>query len=240
MFDLEREDCSPFALGISLLRQPSDLNHLPAARFDQKSGLGATAVKKYPIFLLTLLFIASTATFAQDLTAKIQSMQTAYSGSGNIIAIEGDSIVISPKMPSPICGLLMTRDGKTDWAYYTFPLASITVPLSAVDESLIVDNPVFTDPNVAKNYKPGDVGDSTMVVITGMPGKQFHTLIYDRNKFRQLGPGPHSGPEYGQAPDDTVAFGLTFSDPQAAHTFELALKEAVMLAKQKQGTQASR
>lgn len=167
-------------------------------------------------------------------------MKVAYSSSGSIIALDGDSIVITPKMPSPICGLLMNRDGKTNWAYYTFPLASITVPLSAVDESQIADNRVFTDPNVADHYKPGDVGDATMVVISGMPGKQFHTLIYDREKFAQLGPGPHSSREYGQAPDDTIAFGLTFSDAQAAQSFEIALKEAVTLAKQKLMAQVSR
>ncbi len=240
MSDLEREDCSTFALAISLLHQPSDLRHLSGTRLGQESGLRALVVKKYPIFLLTLLFIVSTASFAQDISTKIQSMQLAYSSSGSIIAVDGESIVISPKMPSPICGMLMTRDGKTDWAYYTFPLASITVPLSAVDESQIVDNRVFTDPDVAQHYKPGDVGETTMVVIAGMPGKQFHTLIYDREKFSQLGPGPHSSREYGQAPDDTVAFGLTFSDPHAAQTFELALKEAVILAKQKQSAQARR
>ena len=239
MSDLEREDCSPFALDFSLSHLPSDLNHLSGARFGQKSGLRAPFVKKFPSLFLTLL-IVSTASSAQNITTKIQSMQNAYSGSGTIIAVEGDSIVISPKMPSPICGMLMTRDGKTDWAYYTFPLASITVPLSSVDENQIVDNRVFTDPNVAEHYKPGDVGETTMVVIAGMPGKQFHTLIYDRDKFSQLGPGPHSSREYGQAPDDTVAFGLVFSDPKAAQTFELALKEAVVLAKQKQSAQARR
>jgi hypothetical protein len=197
-------------------------------------------VKKYSIFLLPLLFIVSTAGFAQNISAKVQSMKVAYSGSGSIVALDGDSIVISPKMPSPICGLLMNRDGKTGWSFYSFPLASITVPLSVVDETMIVDNRVFTDPNVADHYKPGQVGETTMVVISGMPGKQFHTLIYDRDKFAQLGPGPHSSRDYGQAPDDTVAFGLTFSDPEAAHTFELALKEAVVLAKQKLAAQASR
>jgi hypothetical protein len=194
----------------------------------------------YSIFLLSLLFIASNTSFGQNLPAKIQSMKAAYTSSGSIVALDGDSIVISPKMPSPICGLLMNRDGKTGWAYYTFPLASITVPLSAVDENLIVDNRVFTDPNVADHYKPGDVGETTMVVISGMPGKQFHTLIYDRDKFSQLGPGPHSSREYGQAPDDTVAFGLTFSDPESARAFEAALKDAVLMAKQKLATQASR
>jgi hypothetical protein len=240
MSDLEREDCSPFALGISLSHLPSDLHHLPGARFGQKSGLRAPALKKYSIYLLPLLFVAATASFAQNITSKIQSMQLAYSDSGSIIAVDGDSIVITPKMPSPICGMLMDRDGKTGWAYYTFPLASITVPLSAVDENQIVDNRVFTDPNVAEHYKPGQVGEATMVVIAGMPGKQFHTLIYDREKFTQLGPGPHSSREYGQAPDDTVAFGLVFSDAKAAQTFELALKEAVLLAKQKQSAQARR
>jgi hypothetical protein len=73
-----------------------------------------------------------------------------------------------------------------------------------------------------------------------MPGKQFHTLIYDRDRFSKLGPGPHSSREYGQAPDDTMAFGLTFHDPEAARAFELALKEAVIMAKQKLATTASR
>ena len=197
-------------------------------------------MKKYSIFLLFLLFIAPTLSFGQNLSAKIQSMRAAYSSSGSIVALDGDSIVISPKMPSPICGLLMNKEGKSGWAFYTFPLASITVPLSAVDESLIVANRVFTDPKVVDHYKPGDVGETTMVVISGMPGKQFHRLIYDRDKFSQLGPGPHSSREYGQAPDDTVAFGLTFSDPESARTFELALKDAVMMAKQRTATQASR
>lgn len=199
-------------------------------------------MKQLSIFVATLLLAAPSLGSAQNVSAQIQSMKAAYedSGSGSIVALGGDSIVISPKMPSPICGLLMSKNGKTGWAYYTFPLASITVPLSAVDENQIVDNRVFTDPAVAAHYKPGDVGDATMVVIAGMQGKQFHTLIYDRDKYAQLGPGPHSSREYGQAPDDTVAFGLTFSDPQAAHTFELALKEAVVMAKQKLATQASR
>ena len=66
-----------------------------------------------------------------------------------------------------------------------------------------------------------------MVVIAGEPGKQFHTITYDRDKLTHLGPGPHSAAAYGQAPDDTEAFGLTFSDRSAAREFEAALKEAV-------------
>ena len=240
MQDLKREDGVPFALGLSLLRRLSDSNHSDAPRFGQRSDSRAPVVKKYSLFLLFLLSLVPAFSSAQTITAKIQSMRVAYADSGNIVALDGDSIMIAPKMPSPICGLLMTRDGKTGWSYYTFPLASITVPLNAVDENLIVDNRVFTDPNEADHYKPGDVGETTMVVISGMPGKQFHTLIYDRDRFAQLGPGPHSSRDYGQMPDETVAFGLTFTDPQAARTFELALKEAVILAKQKLATQASR
>lgn len=199
-------------------------------------------MKKLSLFIASLLLAAPALSFAQNISAEIQSMKTAYeeAGSGSIVALDGDSIVISPRMPSPICGLLMTKDGKTGWAYYSFPLSSITVPLASVDENQIADNRVFTDPDVAQHYKPGDVGETTMVVISGMPGKQFRTLIYDRDKFAQLGPGPHSSRDYGQAPDDTVAFGLTFSDPQAAHEFEIALKQAVIMAKQKLATQARR
>lgn len=197
-------------------------------------------MKKLSIFVACFLLIAPSLSSAQNIATKIESMKAAYSDSGSIVAVNGDSIVISPKMPSPICGLLMNRDGKNGWAFYSFPLASITVPLASVDETLIAENRVFTDPNAAEHYKPGDVGETTMIVISGMPGKQFHTLIYDREKFSKLGPGPHSSREYGQAPDDTVAFGLTFSDPEAARTFELALKEAVIMAKQKLATTASR
>jgi len=197
-------------------------------------------MKKYSIFLVSLLLLVPGFGCTQDISAKIQSMKTAYAGSGSIVALDGSSIVISPKMPNPVCGLLMNKEGKTGWAYYSFPLSSITVPLNEVDESLIVDDRVFTDPNVADHYKPGDVGETTLVIVSGMPGKQFHTLIYDREKYAQLGPGPHSSHEYGQASDDTMAFGLTFSDPEAAHIFELALKEAVIMAKQKISTQARR
>ena len=56
-------------------------------------------------------------------------------------------------------------------------------------------------------------------------------LIYDLDKFAHLGPGPHSSKEYGQAPDETEAFGLTFADPAAARSFAIALKNAVILAK---------
>ena len=127
---------------------------------------------------MSLLFIVPTIGFAQNLSAKIQSMKTAYSASGSLVALDGDSIVISPKMPSPICGLLMNREGKTGWTFYTFPLASITVPLSAVDESMIVDNRVFTDPNVADHDKPGAVGDAT-------------SMVYDLGNARQAIPHPY-------------------------------------------------
>jgi hypothetical protein len=231
------------ALVLSLLHYlTTSLEPQAGAHSGHVTGLRVFAVKKLSLFVASLLLAAPALSSAQNISTEIQSMKTAYeeSGSGSIVALDGDSIVISPKMPSPICGLLMTRDGKTGWAYYSFPLSSITVPLASVDENLIADNRVFTDPNVAEHYKPGDVGETTMVIISGMPGKQFRTLIYDRDKFAQLGPGPHSSRDYGQAPDDTEAFGLTFSDPQAAHEFEVALKQAVIMAKQKLATQARR
>src|SRR5512146_2912408 len=130
-------------------------------------------MKKFLTSLLTLLSVFASISHAQNISAKIESMKAAYSDSGSIVAVNGDSIVISPKMPSPVCGLLMNRDGKTGWAFYSFPLASITVPLASVDETLIAEDRVFTDPNVAEHYKPGDVGETTMLVISGMPGKQF-------------------------------------------------------------------
>jgi len=168
---------------------------------------------------------------AQNIATHIQTLKTSYASSGTIVVVDDRTIVIEPKMPSPLCAMPVIKDGKTSWSYYAFPLASIVVPLAAVDETLISEDLVFTSPDAAKGYKPGDQGDTTMVVIAGVAGKQFHTVIYDRDKLASLGPGPHSGTEYDQGPDDTAAFGLTFADRSQARAFEMALKDAVILAK---------
>ena len=173
---------------------------------------------------------------AQSMASHFQALKNSYASSGNIVVLDDHTILIEPRMPGPLCALPIVKDGIATWVYYTFPLASIVVPLASVDETLIADDLVFTDPEAAKSYKLGDVGDTTMVVIAGVPGKRFHTITYDRDRLTHLGPGPHSSSAYGQGSDDTEAFGLTFSDRSAAHAFELALKNAVLLAK----AQASR
>jgi hypothetical protein len=187
-------------------------------------------MKKLSLILLCCVAFALPCV-AQNLATHIQALKNSYASSGTIVAIDDHTILIEPKMPSPLCALPVDKDGKTTWSYYTFPLASIVVPLSAIDETLISGNLVFTDPGAAKGYKPGDQGDTTMVVIAGVAGKQFHTMIYDRDKLMNLGPGPHSSSAYDQAPDDTEAFGLTFSDRASARAFEAALRQAVLLAK---------
>jgi len=189
---------------------------------------------------LLSLVVSCTALSAQDLPAAIQAMKTSYAASGSIVMIDAGTISIQPKMPAPLCALPRIQDGKTTWSYYNFPLASIRVSLAEVDETLILEDRVFSNPDADRSYKPGDVGDMTMVVVSGRPGKQFHTLIYDLEKFTHLGPGPHSSAEYGQAPDDTQAFGLTFSDPAAARNFELALRQAAILARAQAATQTER
>lgn len=176
---------------------------------------------------------------AQDLSKSVQTMQSAYAASGSIVLVDRDTILIEPHMPAPLCALPKIQNGTTTWSLYTFPLASITVPLAQVDETLIAENRVFSNAEALHSYKPGQVGDSTMVIVAGVGGKQFHTLIYDLDKFEQLGPGPHSSKDYGQAPDDTVAFGLTFADPVAAHAFAIAFRNAVIEAKE-QAAQVAR
>lgn len=168
---------------------------------------------------------------ANDLQAHIEAMKASYAGSGSIVLLDEHTLVIEPNMPGPICSLPRNEEGKTNWSYFAFPLSSITVPLATVDESLIGEDIVFTNPDATKDYKPGDVGDTTMVVVVGIEGKQFHTLMYDREKLAHLGPGVHSSSAYGQAPDDVAAFGLTFADHAAARAFVDALKSAVVMAK---------
>jgi hypothetical protein len=188
-------------------------------------------MKRVLQFSLCFLFVASFSCVAQNSASPIETLKNAYAASGSIVVLDRNTILIEPKMPAPVCALPKIENGKTTWQIYSFPLASITVPLNEVDETLISEDRVFTGEEAPKSYKPGDTGDATMIVIAGNEGKQFHTLIYDRDKLMQLGPGPHSSKEYDQSPDNTMAFGLMFSDPVSARAFEVALRNAVLEAK---------
>jgi hypothetical protein len=181
--------------------------------------------------LLGCLVFGALTCNAQDIRSRVEQMKTAYTASGSIVALDGQTFVIEPNMPAPVCALPREEDGKIAWYRYAFPLASITVPLSDIDASLMSEETVFTHPEAEDNYKPGDKGDAVMVVVVGMPGKKFPALLYDRDKLEHLGPGPHRSTDYGQVQDQVEAFGLTFSDSAAAHQFVTALRNAVMLAK---------
>jgi hypothetical protein len=182
-------------------------------------------------FLPGCLLVACVACGAQDIRSHMDHMKTAYTSSGSIVVLDGQTLVIEPNMPGPVCSLPRQEEGKTTWYRYAFPLASITVPLTSVDESIVSEDRVFTNPEASQAYKPGDVGDATMLVVVSMPGKKFPALIYDRDKLEHLGPGPHSASDYGQVQDQVEAFGLTFADNAAAHEFMTALRNAVILAK---------
>jgi len=182
-------------------------------------------------FLIGCLVLGSITSSAQDLLSRVEEMKTAYTASGSIVALDGQTLVIEPNMPAPVCALPREEDGKIAWYRYAFPLASITVPLTDVDASLMSEDRVFTHPEALSAYKPGDKGDTVMVVVVGMPGKKFPALIYDRDKLQHLGPGPHRSSDYGQVQDKVEAFGLTFNDTAAAHEFVTALRNAVMMAK---------
>ncbi|WP_348263545.1 hypothetical protein P8935_03075 [Telmatobacter sp. DSM 110680] len=183
----------------------------------------------FRLFLSCL--IVSCVCGAQDLRSHMDQMKTAYTASGSIVPVDSQTLVVEPNMPAPVCALPRQEDGKIAWYRYAFPLSSITVALTDVDESLIGEDSVFTNPNAPSAYKPGDQGDAVMVVVVGMPGKKFPALIYDREKLAHLGPGPHSSSDYGQVKDQVEAFGLTFHDAASAHAFIYALKNAVILAK---------
>ena len=149
--------------------------------------------------LLGCLVVSSCTCGAQDLRSHMEQMKTAYTASGSIVALDGQTLVIEPNMPGPICAMPREEDGTIAWYRYAFPLSSITVPLADVDESLMSEDRVFTKPEAPKAYKPGDKGDAIMVVVVGMPGKKFRALIYDRDKLEHLGPG--SAQQFRLRPD---------------------------------------
>lgn len=127
-------------------------------------------MKCHRVVLCSALF-SSAFCFAQDLQAHVQTMKNSYASSGNIVVLDDHTLVIEPSMPSPLCALPKVDGDKTSWSYYTFPLASITVPLAAIDETLIGEDQVYTNPEAARAFRPGDHGDTTMVVIVGEPGE---------------------------------------------------------------------
>jgi hypothetical protein len=188
--------------------------------------------------LLGCLVLGSFTSSAQDIRSRVDQMKIAYTTSGSIIALDGQTLVIEPNMPAPVCALPREEDGKIEWYRYAFPLASITVPLADVDASLMSEDRVFTNPQAPSDYRPGDKGDAVMVVVMGMPGKKFSALVYDRDKLAHLGPGPHRSSDYGQVQDQVEAFGLTFTNTAAAHEFITALRNAVMMAKAQATAQA--
>jgi hypothetical protein len=188
-------------------------------------------MKKIWLTALTCSVLSALPCVAQDLSTRIQEIKSSYAASGSVVALDEKTLLIEPNMPGPICALPTEEGGKTTWSLLTFPLASITVPLAAVDESLISEDVVFTRPDAQETYKPGEVGDTTMVVVVGLPGKQFPALTYDRDKLAHLGPGPHAASAYGQEADKVEAFGLTFPDHAAARAFRIALKDAVIRAR---------
>jgi hypothetical protein len=175
--------------------------------------------------------LAPTSTYAQNLRSNMEQMKTAYTASGSIVLLDSQTLIIEPNMPAPVCALPREEDGKIAWYRYAFPLSSITVSLTDVDESVLGEDQVFTKDQPPSAWKLGDKGDAIMVVVIGMPGKKFRALIYDRNKLAHLSPGPHSSSDYGQVPDQVEAFGLTFNDTAASHAFVTALRNAVTLAK---------
>jgi hypothetical protein len=188
-------------------------------------------MKKLRLDVICCVLLSSFTCLAQNLPSRMQEMKRSYAGSGSIVVLDNQTLLIEPNMPGPICGVPKIEGGKTTWSFYSFPLASVTVPLAMVDESLIAEDVVFTNQDAPAAYKPGDVGDTTMIVVVGMPGKEFRAITYDRDKLSHLGPGPHAASAYGQTPDQVEAFGLTFSDRAAAREFVAALRDAVHLAK---------
>ena len=101
-------------------------------------------MKKLTLSVFCFFVLSLVQCSAQDITQRIQAMKSAYSASGSIVTLDGRSIVIEPKMPSPVCGLAQMKDGKIAWTFYTVPLASVTVPLASVtvDPAFVEDTSV--------------------------------------------------------------------------------------------------
>ena len=103
-------------------------------------------MKKLSLFAVYCLLVSSISCLSQNLDSRIQEMRKAYSSSGSIVLLDDKTVLIEPNMPGPICGVPKNEAGKTTWSFYTFPLASVTVPLAQIDESIIAEDLVFDWP----------------------------------------------------------------------------------------------
>ena len=77
--------------------------------------LKGSSMKTLLRFFIGCLIVSSLTCAAQGIRSRMEEMKTAYTASGSIVALDGQTLIIEPNMPGPVCALPRQEDGKTVW-----------------------------------------------------------------------------------------------------------------------------
>ena len=167
---------------------------------------------------------------AQNPVSSIQALKSSYSASGNIVAVDAQTILIEPRMPAPLCAMPRTEAGRISWSYYAFPLASITVPLTAVDET-----PSPRTPSLRILRRQKTISQAMWATPRWLSLREYRTAVSHHHlRSRQAGaPRPRSALVSGVRAGPRRHRGIWshVSHRASARAFEMALRDAVLRAK---------
>ena len=104
--------------------------------------------------LLGCLVLGSIACNAQDIRSRMEQMKTAYTASGSIVVLDGQTLVIEPNMPAPVCALPREEDGKIAWYRYAFPSPPSPFHLQTWTSPSMGEDRVFTNPEAPVPTSP--------------------------------------------------------------------------------------
>ena len=184
----------------------------------------------------SLLFAGSA--FGQNIQPYVSEMNKALgehgSVSGSAAPLDGHVLKFTFAIPGPRFAFVSKDTGDpetTKWTVMRLDFMSITADLRLLDEGKIDELMVFSAPYIGA-YKPGDVGDTTIVEFHTIAGALLSRTTIDREMVSKLKfPGTYTEEQLG-AKTITETVGLiAFSDKLAARDFEKALRVAIVIAK---------
>lgn len=188
------------------------------------------------LFLILLVcssVLFSGVAFGQNLKSYVSEMNKDIGEGGSVQLFDGHVLIFSFVVPGPMFIYTDHDTGNpntTAWTVRSLDVEGITADLKSLNEDTISDRAVFSPPYFAV-YKPGDVGDATMVEFSTVGDMLMSTTTVDRGKLAKLKPGNATPEQLGENTTPDKYATILFSDRLAARDFEKALRAAVVVAK---------
>jgi hypothetical protein len=152
---------------------------------------------------------------------------------GSVVLFDGHVLIFEFVLPGPIFIYTDHDTGNpktTAWTAMNLDVESITADLKSLNEDTISDWTAFSPPYFAV-YKPGDIGDTTMVEFSTVGDAGMSRITVDRDKLAKLKPGKVTQEQLGEKTTSGKYAMIAFPDRLAAREFEKALRAAIVVAK---------